>query len=49
MLMIPSNPARATQMFDVMEQVFANGALDPEMAGPLLAEIDMEMLAPAAS
>jgi quercetin dioxygenase-like cupin family protein len=49
MLMILSNPTRAQQMFDVLEQVFANGALDPETAGPLLAQIDMEMLAPAAS
>jgi quercetin dioxygenase-like cupin family protein len=49
MLMILSNPARANQMFEVMEQVFADGAPDPATAGPLLAQIDMEMLAPAAS
>ena len=49
MLMILSNPARATQMFEVMEQVFANGAPDPETAGPLLAQLDMEILAPTAS
>jgi quercetin dioxygenase-like cupin family protein len=49
MLMILSNPARATQMLDVMEQVFADGAPDPDTAGPLLAQIDMELLAPAAS
>ncbi len=49
MLMILSNPARATQMFEAMEQVFANGEPDPETAGPLLAQLDMEMLAPPAS
>jgi quercetin dioxygenase-like cupin family protein len=49
MLMILSNPKRATQMFDVMEQVFANGAPDPETAGPLLAQLDMEVLEPPAS
>jgi len=49
MLMILSNPARATQMFEGMEQLFANGAPDPETAGPLLAQLDMEMLAPSAS
>jgi quercetin dioxygenase-like cupin family protein len=31
------------------EQVFAAGAPDPDTAGPLLAQIDMELLAPAAS
>lgn len=45
MLMILSNPARATQMFEVMEQIFANGEPDPETAGRLLAQIDMEMVA----
>jgi hypothetical protein len=35
-------------MLEVMEQVFATGAPDPETAGALLAQIDMEMLAPAA-
>jgi uncharacterized cupin superfamily protein len=49
MLMVLSNPTRATQMFDVMEQVFANGAPDPETAGPLLAQLDMEMLERPAS
>ena len=49
MLMVLSNPARSTQMFEVMEQVFANGAPDPDTAGPLLAQLDMEMLDPAAS
>jgi quercetin dioxygenase-like cupin family protein len=49
MLMILSNPARATQMFEVMEQVFANGEPDPEATAALLAQIDMEMLAPTAS
>lgn len=44
-----SNPARSNQMLEVMEQVFANGAPDPETAGPLLAQLDMEMLAPTAS
>jgi quercetin dioxygenase-like cupin family protein len=47
MLMILSNPARAMQMVDVLEQVFANGEPNPETAGPLLARIDMEILAPA--
>ena len=49
MLMILSNPARALQMIDTLEQVFAEGEPDPETAGPLLAQIDMEVLAPAAS
>jgi quercetin dioxygenase-like cupin family protein len=49
MLMILSNPARAMQMLDVLEQVFANGEPDPETAGPLLAQLDMEILAPAPS
>ena len=49
MLMILSNPARATQMFEVMEQMFANGPPDPETAGQLLAQLDMEMIAPATS
>jgi quercetin dioxygenase-like cupin family protein len=49
MLMVLSNPTRATQMFDVMEQLFAYGAPDPETAGPLLAQLDMEMLEPPAS
>jgi uncharacterized cupin superfamily protein len=30
-------------------QMFANGEPDPETAGPLLAQLDMEMLTPAAS
>jgi quercetin dioxygenase-like cupin family protein len=49
MLMVISNPTRATQMFEVMEQVFANGPPDPEVAGPLLAQLDMEMLEPPAA
>lgn len=49
MLMILSNPARALQMIDTLEQAFADGAPDPETFGPLLAQIDMEILAPAAS
>ena len=49
MLMVLSNPARATQMFEVTEQVFANGPPDPETAGRLLAPLDMEMIAPATS
>ena len=48
MLMVLSNPARSIQMFEVLEQVFANGEPDPETAGPLLAQLDMELLAPAA-
>jgi len=48
-LMVLSNPARSNQMLEVMEQVFANGAPDPETAGPLLAQLDMEMIAPDAS
>jgi quercetin dioxygenase-like cupin family protein len=48
MLMILSNPARAMEMVDTLEQVFADGAPDPETAGPLLAQIDMEVLTPAA-
>ena len=49
MLMILSNPARALQMVDTLEHAFANGQPDPETVGPLLAQIDMELLAPAAS
>ena len=49
MLMILSNPARALQMIDTLEQAFADGEPDPETSGPLLARIDMELLAPAAS
>lgn len=44
LLMILSNPARATQMFEVMEQLFANGEPDPGTAGALLAQLDMEIL-----
>jgi hypothetical protein len=40
-------PARATQMFEILDQMFANGEPDPETAGPLLAQLDMEILAPA--
>ena len=47
MLMILSNPARALQMIDALEQAFAGGEPDPETSGPLLARIDMELLAPA--
>jgi quercetin dioxygenase-like cupin family protein len=49
MLMIMSNPARAIQMVETLERVFAGGEPDPETAGPLLAELDMEVLEPAAS
>jgi hypothetical protein len=49
MLMILSNPARALQMVDTLEQAFAHGEPDPETTGALLARIDMELLAPAAS
>jgi quercetin dioxygenase-like cupin family protein len=45
MLMILSNPDRALEMIDTLEQVFADGEPDPETAGPLLARIDMEVLA----
>jgi uncharacterized cupin superfamily protein len=46
MLMTLSNPERAIQMLDTLEQVFADGEPDPERAGDLLAKIDMEVLAP---
>lgn len=49
MVMILSNPARALQMIDTLEQAFADGEPDPETSGPMLARIDMELLAPAAS
>jgi mannose-6-phosphate isomerase-like protein (cupin superfamily) len=49
MLMILSNPARATQMLDTLAQVFAGGEPDPETAGPLLAQLDMQILEPASS
>ena len=48
MLMIMSNPSRAMQIVDTLEQVFANGEPDPETAGPLLAQLDMEILEPTA-
>ena len=48
MLMILSNPARALQLIDTLEQAFANGEPDPEAIGPLLDQIDMKVLAPAA-
>jgi hypothetical protein len=35
-------------MIDTLEQAFADGEPDPETSGPLLAQIDMELLAPAA-
>lgn len=45
-----SNLARSIEMFEVMEQMFANGEPDPETAEPLLAQLDMETLTtPAAS
>lgn len=49
MLMIMSNPARAIQMVETLERVFAGGEPDPETARPLLAELDMEVLEPTAS
>lgn len=49
LLMILSNPARATQMLDTLEQVFTAGEPDPATAGPLLAQLDMEILEPIAS
>lgn len=48
MLLILSNPARSMQMLNVLEEVFAHGEPDPATAGPLLAQLDMEMLEPAA-
>ena len=49
MLMILSNPPRALEMVDAIEQAFAGGEPDPETVGALFARIDMELLAPAAS
>jgi quercetin dioxygenase-like cupin family protein len=49
MLMILSNPARALEMIDTLEQAFADGEPNPDKSGPMLARIDMELLAPAAS
>ena len=48
MLMILSNPARALEMIDTLEQAFADGEQDPETSGALFARLDMEVLAPAA-
>ena len=48
MLIIMSNPSRAMQMVDTLEQVFATGEPDPETVGPLLAQLDMEILEPIA-
>jgi quercetin dioxygenase-like cupin family protein len=48
MLMILSNPARALQIIDTLEKAFANGEPDPDATGSLLAQIDMELLAPTA-
>jgi uncharacterized RmlC-like cupin family protein len=49
MLIILSNPSRATQMLDTLAQVFADGEPDPDTAGPLLAQLDMKILDPATS
>ena len=49
MLIVLSNPARSIEMFEVMEQMFANGEPDPETAGSLQAQLEMEMLTPAAA
>ena len=49
MLMILSNPARALQLIDTLEQAFADGEPDPETTGRLLARIDMDLLPPAVS
>jgi uncharacterized RmlC-like cupin family protein len=49
MLMITSNTARSLQMYEILEEVVAAGEPDLDTAGPLLAQLDMEMLAPAAS
>lgn len=46
MLMITSNPTRSLQMYELLAQLFAVGEPDPETAGPLLAQLDMEMLTP---
>jgi quercetin dioxygenase-like cupin family protein len=48
MLIIMSNPSRAMQMVDTLEQVFATGEPDPQTAGSLLAQLDMEILEPIA-
>ena len=48
MLMIMSNPARTLEMVDAIAQAFADAEPDPDASG-LLARIDMELLAPAAS
>jgi hypothetical protein len=44
-----SNPARALELVDTLELAFAHGEPDPATAGPLLARIDMEVLAEAPS
>ena len=49
MLMILSNPARALQLIDTLEQAFADGEPDLETTGRLLARIDMDLLPPAVS
>jgi quercetin dioxygenase-like cupin family protein len=49
MLMVLSNPARSAQMLDTLEQVFSSGDPGSEESGRLLSQLDMEILAPAAS
>jgi quercetin dioxygenase-like cupin family protein len=49
MLMITSHPARSLQMYEILEAAFAAGDPDPETTAPLLAQLDMEMLAPSPS
>ena len=49
MLLSLSNPTRALEMVDALEQAVADGEPDPERDGALLAQIDMELLAPATS
>jgi hypothetical protein len=46
MLTIMSNPARALEMLDALEEAFADGEPDAETVGRRFARIDMELLAP---
>jgi len=47
-LMLLSNPTRAMQMGQAIAQAFASGLPDPETVGAVFAQIDMEILEPAA-
>jgi hypothetical protein len=49
MLMVLSNPTRAMQMVDTLDHVFAAGEPDPATGGPLLAQLDTEILEATAS